>query len=42
LGIQGDLEMLIDGEYHIPLSISGRVPWLGQAELRLQRLQAYR
>lgn len=38
LGIQGDLHMLIDREHHIPLRITGRVPWLGQAELQLQRL----
>ncbi len=39
LGMQGAIEMLVDRDWGVPLSISGRVPKFGEVRLDLQRVE---
>lgn len=38
LGMQGDLEVLVDSHWRVPLVLSGRAPGVGRVSLKLQRL----
>jgi len=38
MGLEGDVEILLDPEYRVPLEIEGRVPRAGKVTIRLQRL----